>query len=155
MIVKDYYKVLEVTPVASLQEIKKSFRRLAVKYHPDKNNGDQLAAARFVEIQEAYEVLSDPQKKRRIQLQSMVYAQIGIRLCTTTAHTGGTAGRFRQVEDSHRFHEFLPGGFSCPLRLYPSAAERDQYRYPSPVQYSKHQPADNKEPAAGRQLHCL
>jgi molecular chaperone DnaJ len=63
MIVKDYYKVLEVTPVASLQEIKKSFRRLAVIYHPDKNNGDQLAAARFVEIQEAYEVLSDPQKR--------------------------------------------------------------------------------------------
>lgn len=63
MIVKDYYKTLELTPVASLQEIKKAFRRLAVKYHPDKNNGDHLAAARFVEIQEAYEVLSDPQKR--------------------------------------------------------------------------------------------
>lgn len=63
MIVKDYYKVLEVTPVASLQEIKKSFRRLAIRYHPDKNNGDHLAAARFVEIQEAWEVLSDPQKR--------------------------------------------------------------------------------------------
>ncbi|WP_127130146.1 J domain-containing protein [Pseudoflavitalea rhizosphaerae] len=63
MIVKDYYKVLEVTPVASLQEIRKSFRRLAIKYHPDKNDGDHLAAARFIEIQEAWEVLSDPQKR--------------------------------------------------------------------------------------------
>lgn len=63
MIVKDYYKILEVPPVASLQEIKKAFRKLAVQYHPDKNNGDHLAAARFVEIQEAYEVLSDPQKR--------------------------------------------------------------------------------------------
>ncbi|MBO9631809.1 MAG: J domain-containing protein [Chitinophagaceae bacterium] len=63
MIVKDYYKTLEVTPVASLQEIKKAFRKLALQYHPDKNDGDHLAAARFVEIQEAYEVLSDPQKR--------------------------------------------------------------------------------------------
>lgn len=63
MIVKDYYKVLEVTPVASLQEIKKAYRRLAVKYHPDKNDGDHLAAARFVEVQEAYDVLSDPDKR--------------------------------------------------------------------------------------------
>lgn len=63
MIVKDYYKILEVTPVASLQEIRKSYRRLAVKYHPDKNDGDHLAAARFMEVQEAYDVLSDAAKR--------------------------------------------------------------------------------------------
>ena len=63
MALKDYYNILEVTPVATLQEIKRSFRKLALKYHPDKNDGDQLAAARFVEIQEAYETLSDPQRR--------------------------------------------------------------------------------------------
>lgn len=63
MSLKDYYTILEVTPVATLQEIKRSFRKLALKYHPDKNDGDQLSAARFVEIQEAYEILSDPKRR--------------------------------------------------------------------------------------------
>jgi molecular chaperone DnaJ len=60
---KDYYKILEVTPVASPSDIKKAFRRLALKYHPDKNDGDHLAAALFREAQEAYEVLSDPKQR--------------------------------------------------------------------------------------------
>jgi curved DNA-binding protein CbpA len=77
MIVKDYYKVLEVTPVASLQEIKKAFRRLAVQYHPDKNDGDRLAAARFMEIQEAYEVLSDPQKREEYNYNRWYTRQTG------------------------------------------------------------------------------
>jgi len=63
MTLKDYYKILEVTPVATQQEIKKSFRKLALKYHPDRNSGDHLSAAKFVEIQEAYEILGDPQKR--------------------------------------------------------------------------------------------
>ncbi|NML21053.1 J domain-containing protein [Pseudoflavitalea sp. G-6-1-2] len=63
MSLKDYYTILEVTPVATLQEIKRSFRKLALKYHPDKNDGDQLSAARFVEIQEAYEILSNPKRR--------------------------------------------------------------------------------------------
>lgn len=60
MALKDYYKILEVSPVASQQEIKKAFRRLALQYHPDKNAGNHLAEAQFREIQEAYEVLSAP-----------------------------------------------------------------------------------------------
>jgi molecular chaperone DnaJ len=60
MQLKDYYKILEVAPLASQQEIKKSFRRLALKFHPDKNEGNHLAEAQFREIQEAYEILSDP-----------------------------------------------------------------------------------------------
>ena len=51
MQLKDYYKILEVEPLASPQEIKKSFRRLALKYHPDKNAGNQLAEAQFKEVQ--------------------------------------------------------------------------------------------------------
>jgi molecular chaperone DnaJ len=64
MQLKDYYRILQVEPVASPQEIKKSFRRLALKFHPDKNAGDHLAEAQFKEIQEAYEVLSDPHQRR-------------------------------------------------------------------------------------------
>lgn len=60
---KDYYRVLNVSRDASPDEIKKSFRKLAIQYHPDKNPGDKEKENRFKEINEAYEVLSDPKKK--------------------------------------------------------------------------------------------
>lgn len=60
---KDYYQVLGVKKGATAEEIKKAYRKLAVKYHPDKNPGDKGAEERFKEINEAYAVLSDPQKK--------------------------------------------------------------------------------------------
>lgn len=61
--IKDYYKILEVPPSATLSEIKKSFRRLAQQYHPDKNAGSNIADAHFREIQEAYKILSDPKQR--------------------------------------------------------------------------------------------
>jgi DnaJ-class molecular chaperone len=59
----DYYKTLGVDKNASAEEIKKAFRKLAVKYHPDRNPNDKAAEDRFKEINEAYAVLSDPKKK--------------------------------------------------------------------------------------------
>ncbi|MBD3184495.1 molecular chaperone DnaJ [Candidatus Poribacteria bacterium] len=60
---KDYYEILDVKNNASAEDIKKAYRDLAKKYHPDKNPGDEVAEERFKEIQEAYDVLKNPEKK--------------------------------------------------------------------------------------------
>jgi len=62
---KDYYKILGVPKTASQDEIKQSYRKLAVKYHPDKNQGKRESEERFKEIGEAYEVLKDPEKRKK------------------------------------------------------------------------------------------
>jgi curved DNA-binding protein len=65
---KDYYKTLEVSKSASREEIKKAYRRLALQHHPDRNQGDKSAEARFKEISEAYAVLSDPEKRKQYDM---------------------------------------------------------------------------------------
>lgn len=65
---KDYYQVLGVSKSASPEEIKKTYRKLALKYHPDRNQGDKGAEAKFKDISEAYAVLSDPEKKKQYDM---------------------------------------------------------------------------------------
>ena len=72
--IKNYYAILQVEPSASIADIKKAYRRLALKYHPDKNNNDSYSSAQFAEIKEAYEVLTDPAKKE-YYLQQRWYNQ--------------------------------------------------------------------------------
>jgi molecular chaperone DnaJ len=65
MIKRDYYEVLGTDRKASADDIKRAYRRLAIKYHPDKNPGNKEAETKFKECAEAYEVLSDPEKRKR------------------------------------------------------------------------------------------
>ena len=62
---KDYYATLGVPKTASAKEMKQAFRKMARKYHPDVNPGDKSAESRFKEINEAYEVIGDPEKRKK------------------------------------------------------------------------------------------
>ena len=72
---KDYYKTLGVAKSATDKEIKSAFRQLAQKYHPDKNPGDKKAEDKFKDLNEAYEVLGDPQKRAKYDQLGSSYAQ--------------------------------------------------------------------------------
>ncbi|MCU0528773.1 MAG: J domain-containing protein [Cyanobium sp. Prado107] len=74
---RDYFKVLGVDRGADADTIKRAFRKLARQYHPDVNPGDKAAEARFKEISEAYEVLSDPDKRRRYEQFGQYWSQAG------------------------------------------------------------------------------
>ena len=88
---KDYYKALGVTKGASAEEIKKSYRKLARKYHPDANKGDSASEERFKEISEAYNVLSDA--KRRAEYDE-ARSLFGAGRARTPGGAGGQYGSF-------------------------------------------------------------
>ncbi len=74
---RDYFKVLGIERSADADAVKRSFRKLARQYHPDVNPGDATAEAKFKEISEAYEVLSDPDKRRRYEQFGQYWSQAG------------------------------------------------------------------------------
>ena len=61
---KDYYKILDISKTATTAEVKKAYRKLAVKYHPDKNPNDKSAEAKFKEVNEANEILKNDKKRK-------------------------------------------------------------------------------------------
>ena len=103
---RDYYEVLGVEKSADQEAIKKAYRKLAVKYHPDRNPGDKTAEEKFREATEAYEVLSDAEKRP-------IYDQYGFAGLDGMGAGGGGGAQY-----SHAFHDFSDlfggagGGFS-------------------------------------------
>ena len=90
---RDYYEVLGVSRSTSPEEIKKAYRKVAMKYHPDQNEGDSVAEEKFKEASEAYEVLSDPAKKQR-------YDQFGHQAFNGSGgFGGGFGGGFSNAND--------------------------------------------------------
>ena len=82
---RDFYEVLGIKKGASQSEIKKAYRKMAKKYHPDTNAGDEAAAEKFKEVSEAYSVLNDPEKKK-------LYDQFGHAAFDGTGQPGGSYG---------------------------------------------------------------
>ena len=113
---KDYYKILGVDRKASADEIKKSFRKLAMKYHPDQNKDNKQAEEKFKEINEAYEVLSDPKKRERYDQLGSSYSDWQSRggnpgNFNWEQWTSGQRGRTTQVNPQD-FGDLFGGGFS-------------------------------------------
>ena len=101
---RDYYEVLGVEKSASADEIKKAYRKMAIKYHPDKNPGDKEAEEKFKEAAEAYDVLSNPDKKQR-------YDQFGHAGMGGAASGGFNAGGFSMEDIFSQFGDIFGGHF--------------------------------------------
>lgn len=117
---RDYYEVLGVSKNATPEELKKAYRKLALKYHPDKNPGDKAAEEKFKEAAEAYDVLNDPDKRAK-------YDQWGHNMGPSGFGGGGGAGGFHasgmSMEDIFsQFGDIFGGGSFGGFRQYGSTS---------------------------------
>ena len=90
---RDYYEVLGVNRSAEQADLKKAYRRLAMKFHPDRNEGNADAEQKFKEIKEAYEVLSDPQKRATYDQ----FGHAGVDPSMGGGHGGAGASNFSDI----------------------------------------------------------
>lgn len=124
---KDYYELLEVDKNASADEIKRSFRKLAMKYHPDRNPGDKEAEQRFKEINEAYEVLKDDQKRAAYDRYGHQAFQSG--MGGGNPFGGGFGFNAEDLSDlfSNVFNDFMGGGMRSARKNGPKRGEDLSY----------------------------
>jgi molecular chaperone DnaJ len=150
---RDYYAILSVERSASAEEIRKSYRKLAVQFHPDKNPGDKTAEDKFKELGEAYEVLSDPQKRA-------AYDQYGHAAFDRRAGGGfsRTAGGFHDPFDIFRevfgggniFDDLFGGG-----RADPTQPQRgDDLRYDMEITFEEAAHGCEKEISVTKPERC-
>ncbi len=148
---RDYYEVLGIEKVATIEEIKKSYRKLAIKYHPDKNPGDKTAEENFKELGEAYEVLCDQQKRA-------LYDQYGHGAFDRRSGGFGRAGGFHDPFEVFRevfggasiFEDLFGGG-----RRDPSQAERgDDLRYDMEITFEEAAHGCEKEITVTKPERC-
>ncbi|MCB9034397.1 MAG: molecular chaperone DnaJ [Chitinophagales bacterium] len=120
MVKRDYYEVLEVTKTASGEEIKKAYRRLALQYHPDRNPDDKNAEEKFKEAAEAYDVLSNPDKKAR-------YDRFGHQAFGGGGNSGGFGG-MNMDDIFSQFGDIFGGGDGNPFESFFGGGNRRSNR---------------------------
>jgi molecular chaperone DnaJ len=150
---RDYYEVLGIERGVEIEEIKKAYRKLAVKFHPDKNPGDKAAEEKFKEIGEAYEALSDPQKRA-------AYDQYGHAAFDPRLRGGGRAGGFHDPTDIFRevfggagniFEDLFGGG----SRSDPSQPQRGaDLRYDMEITFEEAANGCEREITVSKQGRC-
>ena len=121
---RDYYEVLGIQKGASEDEIKKAYKKLARKYHPDMNPGDKEAEEKFKEINEANEVLSDPEKKA--SYDQLGFAGVDPNYGAGAGGAGGFGGGFDFGDLGDIFGSFFGGGFGGGQRRNPNAPQRGE-----------------------------
>lgn len=152
---KDYYQVLGVSEKTTPEEIKKVYRKLAVKFHPDKNPGNKQAEARFKEISEAYYVLSDAKRRQQYDqmrrfgggagnfagAQGFDFEDLLRQFSGSYGNRAGTrrpqAGRYSEFEDI--FSDLFGGGFASEGRTQRGPGRASYTMYPEPDEEDVHQ----------------
>jgi DnaJ-class molecular chaperone len=89
---RNYYEILEVDKNATQEEIKKAYRKLSLKYHPDKNQGNKEAEEKFKEINKAYQILSDPETRNTYDIYGEEFESMG----TSSGDTSSNVDEIRR-----------------------------------------------------------
>jgi molecular chaperone DnaJ len=108
---RDFYEILEVGKSATAEELKKAYRKQAIRFHPDKNPGDKESEEKFKEAAEAYEILSDPEKRQR-------YDQYGHAGLGNGGGFGGYGGGMNMEDIFRHFGDIFGGGFDDPFSSF-------------------------------------
>ena len=146
---RDYYEVLGVAKTATDDEIKKAYRTLAKKYHPDLNGGDKDCEAKFKEVNEAYEVLSDPQKRARYDQFGHEDPRAGGAGGGYGDFTGGFGGGFDDI-----FSAFFGGSFGGGGQRARGPQRGDDLRYDLTITFEEAAFGCEKEISVTRDENC-